>query len=80
LGALIATGPILAALSGVAVRATLGGIISLFIGLGIPQYEAKRYKGKMKQGNILISVDSESEEEMERAINRWVYTPWFMYG
>jgi hypothetical protein len=66
-GPLIAAGPILAALSGVAVGATLGGIIGIFIGLGIPEYEAKRYEGKMKQGNILISVDSESEEEIERA-------------
>jgi len=66
-GPLIAAGPILAALSGVAVGATVGGIIGVFIGLGIPEYEAKRYEGKMKQGSILISVDSESEEEIERA-------------
>jgi len=55
-GPLIAAGPIMAALSGAAVGATAGGITGALIGLGIPEYEAKRYEGKIKGGSALISV------------------------
>jgi hypothetical protein len=54
-GPFIATGPIVAALSGVAIGAAIGGIAGGLIGLGIPEIEAKRYEGKIKEGNILIS-------------------------
>jgi hypothetical protein len=56
LGPFIAAGPIMAALSGAAAGAMLGGVAGALIGLGIPEYEAKRYEGKIKEGNILISV------------------------
>lgn len=66
-GPFIAAGPIVAALSGVAVGATLGGITGALIGLGIPELEAKRYEGKIKQGNILISVHTESSDQASTA-------------
>ena len=66
-GPLIAAGPIVAALSGAAVGATVGGIAGALIGMGIPEYEAKRYEGKLKEGNILISVHSENSAETSRA-------------
>ena len=66
-GPFIAAGPIVAALSGAAVGATVGGIAGALIGMGIPEYEAKRYEGKIRQGNILISVHTETSEEVKRA-------------
>ena len=63
----IAAGPILAALSGAAVGAAVGGITGGLIGLGIPEIEAKRYEGKVREGNILISVHTENSEEISRA-------------
>jgi hypothetical protein len=66
-GPLIAAGPIVAALSGAAVGAAVGGIAGALIGMGIPEYEAKRYEGKVKAGNILISVHTESSDEVAQA-------------
>jgi hypothetical protein len=67
LGPFIAAGPIMAALSGAAVGATVGGIAGALIGMGIPEYEAKRYEGKVKSGNILVSVHSEDSTQTKRA-------------
>ena len=67
LGPFIAAGPILAALSGVAAGGTVGGIAGALIGMGIPEYEAKRYEGKIREGNILISVHAENSDEVSRA-------------
>jgi hypothetical protein len=66
-GPFIAAGPILAALSGVAAGGTVGGIAGALIGMGIPEYEAKRYEGKIREGNILISVHAENSDEVSRA-------------
>jgi hypothetical protein len=66
-GPFIAAGPIIAALSGAAVGAAVGGIAGGLIGLGIPEIEAKRYEGKVKAGNILLSVHTENSEEITRA-------------
>jgi len=66
-GPFIAAGPIMAALSGAAIGATVGGIAGGLVGLGIPELEAKRYEGKIKQGNILISVHTENSDEIARA-------------
>jgi hypothetical protein len=66
-GPFIAAGPIMAALGGAAVGGAVGGIAGALIGLGIPEYEAKRYEGKVKSGNVLISVHTESSEEISRA-------------
>src|SRR5664279_1402969 len=67
LGPFIAAGPLLAALSGAAAGATVGGITGALIGLGIPEIEAKRYEGKIKSGNILISVHTENSDEISKA-------------
>ena len=67
LGPFIAAGPIIAALSGGAIGAGVGGLTGALVGLGIPEYEAKRYEGKVKEGGILISVHSESNDETHRA-------------
>jgi len=66
-GPFIAAGPIMAALGGAAVGGTVGGITGALIGLGIPEYEAKRYEGKVKDGNVLISVHTEDRGEISRA-------------
>ena len=66
-GPFIAAGPIMAALGGAALGGAVGGIAGALIGLGIPEYEAKRYEGKVKDGNILISVHTENREEIGRA-------------
>jgi uncharacterized protein (TIGR02271 family) len=66
-GPLIAAGPIMAALSGAAVGAATGGIAGGLIGLGIPEYEAKRYENRVREGNILVSVHSDNAEETRRA-------------
>jgi hypothetical protein len=56
LGPFIAAGPIVAALAGVGVGGAIGGITGALIGMGIPEYEAKRYEGRVKEGGILLSV------------------------
>jgi hypothetical protein len=68
-GPFIAAGPIIAALSGAAIGATVGGIAGGLIGMGIPEIEARRYEGKLKEGNILISVHADTSEEITRATN-----------
>ncbi len=67
LGPFIAAGPIMASLSGLAVGATVGGLTGALVGMGIPELEAKRYEGKIKDGNILIAVHSENSDEIKRA-------------
>jgi uncharacterized membrane protein len=66
-GPFVAAGPIMAALSGAAVGAAVGGVTGALVGMGIPEYEAKRYEGKLKEGKILISVHSENGTETDRA-------------
>lgn len=64
LGPFIAAGPIMASLSGIAVGAAFGGIAGALVGMGIPEIEAKRYEGKLRDGNILISVHTDSSGEV----------------
>lgn len=66
-GPFIAAGPIVAALSGAAVGGVTGGILGALVGLGIPEFEAKRYEEKIRSGNILISVHTEDGDERGRA-------------
>jgi len=66
-GPLIAAGPIMAALTGAAIGGTVGGLTGALVGMGIPEYEAKRYESKVKSGNALISVHSEDAAETDRA-------------
>lgn len=67
LGPFIAAGPIMAALSGAAAGAAVGGIAGALIGMGIPELEAKQYEGKVKGGNILLSVHVDDRDERARA-------------
>ena len=60
------------ALSGLAVGATAGGLVGALIGLGIPEYEAKRYEGRIHDGGILISVHTDNADEIR--IAREVFT------
>src|SRR6476620_2116803 len=66
-GPFIAAGPIMAALAGAAVGAAAGGLTGALVGLGIPEYEAKQYEGKIREGNILISVHAEDGKDVDRA-------------
>jgi len=66
-GPFIAAGPIMAALGGAAVGGATGGLVGALVGLGIPEYEAKRYEGKVRGGNILISVHTEDAAQRTRA-------------
>jgi hypothetical protein len=66
-GPFIAAGPIMAAFAGAGVGGTIGGIGGALIGLGIPEYEAKRYEGFLKVGGILLSVHAASSEEVSKA-------------
>jgi uncharacterized membrane protein len=67
LGPFIAAGPIMAALSGAAVGAAVGGLTGALVGMGIPEYEAKRYEARVKEGNILISVHTEDSRQKDVA-------------
>jgi hypothetical protein len=66
-GPFIAAGPIMAALAGMGVGGAVGGVTGALIGLGIPEYEAKRYEGFVKEGGILLSVHADTSEEVEKA-------------
>ena len=68
LGPFIAAGPIMAALAGATAGATVGGITGALVGLGIPEYEAKMYEGRLRDGNILIAVHTEDGKEKDRAL------------
>src|SRR6266498_2935469 len=67
LGPFIAAGPIMAALAGVGVGGAVGGLAGALIGMGIPEYEAKRYEGRVKPGGIILSVHSDNSEWTKRA-------------
>jgi hypothetical protein len=63
-GPLLAAGPIVAALSGAAVGGTVGGVAGGLMGMGVPEFEAKQYAGKVKDGNILISVHTDDRDQV----------------
>jgi hypothetical protein len=69
IGPFIAAGPIVAALAGVGAGGVIGGITGSLIGLGIPEYEAKRYEGRIKKGGILISVHCDDSNWTQKAKN-----------
>jgi len=65
-GPLIAAGPIIATLSGLAVGGTLGGFTGALVGMGIPEYEAQQYAGKLREGNILLCVHADNGDDAAR--------------
>jgi hypothetical protein len=67
IGPFIAAGPIVAALAGVGAGGVVGGIVGALVGMGIPEYEAKRYEGRVKRGGILLSVHCDDSHWVKRA-------------
>src|SRR5258705_244724 len=67
LGPFIAAGPIMGALAGLGVGGAVGGFIGALVGMGIPEYEAKRYEGRVKNGGVLLSVHCDTSEAITRA-------------
>ena len=66
-GPLIAAGPIMATLAGAGVGGAVGGLVGALVGLGIPEYEAKRYEGRVKDGGVLLSVHCSTSGEIKSA-------------
>jgi hypothetical protein len=66
-GPLIAAGPIMGALAGLGVGGAVGGLVGALVGMGIPEYEAKRYEGRVKDGGVLLSVHCDTSDEIKRA-------------
>jgi hypothetical protein len=67
IGPLLAAGPIVAGLAGVGAGGAVGGLIGALVGMGIPEYEARRYEGRVKDGGVLLSVHCETPGEIMRA-------------
>jgi len=67
LGPFIAAGPIMAALAGIGAGGVVGGLVGAMVGIGIPEYEAKRYEGRLQRGGILMSVHCDNSEWVDRA-------------
>jgi|SRR5947209_10115879 len=67
LGPFIAAGPIVAALAGAGAGGVVGGITGALVGMGIPEYEAKRYEGRIKEGGILVSVHADDSKWVSKA-------------
>ena len=66
-GPFIAAGPIMGALAGLGVGGAVGGLVGALVGMGIPEYEAKRYEGRVKDGGVLLSVHCDTSDEIARA-------------
>jgi len=66
-GPFIAAGPIMGALAGLGVGGAVGGLVGALVGMGIPEYEAKRYEGRVKDGGVLLSVHCNTSDEITRA-------------
>jgi len=67
IGPLIAAWPIMGALAGLGVGGAVGGIVGALVGMGIPEYEAKRYEGRIKEGGVLLSAHCDTADEIDRA-------------
>jgi hypothetical protein len=66
-GPFIAAGPIMGGLAGLGVGGAVGGLIGALVGMGIPEYEAKRYEGRVKNGGVLLSVHCDTSDQIKRA-------------
>jgi hypothetical protein len=69
LGPFIAAGPIMGALAGIGTGGVVGGLIGALVGMGVPEYEAKRYEGRIKEGGILLSVHCDNSDWVKRGKN-----------
>lgn len=67
IGPLIAAGPIIAGLAGVGAGGAVGGLVGALVGMGVPEFEAKRYEGRVKGGGTLLSIHCDTSEEIDRA-------------
>jgi hypothetical protein len=67
IGPLLAAGPIVAGLAGLGAGGAVGGLIGALVGMGIPEYEARRYEGRVRDGGVLLSVHCETPGEVLRA-------------
>jgi len=67
IGPFIAAGPIMGALAGIGAGGAVGGLVGALVGMGIPEYEAKRYEGRVKDGGVLLSVHCDDSEWVGRA-------------
>jgi hypothetical protein len=67
IGPFIAAGPIVGALAGLGAGGAVGGLVGALVGMGIPEYEAKRYEGRVKDGGVLLSVHAATSDEVTRA-------------
>jgi hypothetical protein len=67
LGPFIAAGPIMATLAGLGAGGAVGGLLGALSGLGIPEYEAKRYEGRVKNGGVLLAVHCDTSDQVSRA-------------
>jgi len=67
LGPFIAAGPIMATLAGIGSGGVVGGVVGALVGAGIPEYEAKRYEGRIKNGGVLVSIHADNSEWVGKA-------------
>jgi len=67
LGPFIAAGPIMATLAGIGSGGVVGGMVGALVGAGIPEYEAKRYEGRIKSGGVLVSIHADNSEWVSKA-------------
>jgi hypothetical protein len=66
-GPFIAAGPIMGGLAGLGIGGAVGGLVGALVGMGIPEYEAKRYEGQVKDGGTLLSVHCDTSDQVSRA-------------
>ena len=67
IGPLLAAGPVVAALAGAGAGGATGGLVGGLIGAGIPEVEAKRYAGRIREGGYLITVHCDDSAWAKRA-------------
>lgn len=67
IGPFVAAGPILGGLAGAGIGGAVGGIAGALVGMGIPEYEAKRFESSVKDGGLLLSVHAGEGDWVSRA-------------
>lgn len=67
IGPFVAAGPIMGALAGAGIGGTVGGVTGALIGMGMPEYEAKRFESSVKSGGMLLSVHVDDMEWRRKA-------------